>query len=60
MHLEQKLKTHKKRYQMKRHDPEGVISVSGLELCRMAIDRGFTLKEQPCLPLRFLPNFAQV
>ena len=57
-HLVDVVKQHAKFYKKYPHVAEGAICYPGMELGRMAFDQGFPLKEQPYLPLRFLPNFS--
>lgn len=51
------VKAHKKYYQKYPHVAEGAVCFAGMSLCRMALDRGFPIEEQPYLPIRFLPNY---
>jgi len=51
------VKAHKKFYQKYPHVAEGAVCFPGMSLCRMALDRGFPVDEQPYLPIRFLPNY---
>jgi hypothetical protein len=59
-HLEKRLSWHKKQYQRRPSEPEGVYCQPALMLCRLAIDRGFAVAEWPYLPVRLLPNFRGV
>jgi hypothetical protein len=55
-HLEKRLNAHKKQYQKRPNEPEGVYCQPALMLCRLAIDHGFAVEERPYLPVRLLPN----
>jgi hypothetical protein len=57
LHLEEHVKAHKKYYRRHPNDPRGFISMGGLALCRLARGGGLTVKDQPYLPVRLLPNY---
>jgi hypothetical protein len=57
LNLKDVARVHKKSYQKHPHVAEGAVCFAGMSLCRMALDRGFPVVEQPYLPIRFLPNY---
>ncbi len=56
--LQDELVGHKKRYRKEPNAPLGVISLPALAVCRMAIERGMTVEDQPYVPVRLLPNYG--
>lgn len=56
-HLEERVKGYKKQYQRMSNMPEGFVYLFGLALCRLALERGIAVEDQPYLPVRLLPNY---
>jgi hypothetical protein len=57
-HLDELLTAYKAQVQRAPNDPEGVVSMVGLGLCRLARDRGITVADGPYVPVRLLPNYG--
>ncbi len=55
--LEEHVKVHRKYYQRHGNDPRGFVSMGGLALSRLAMERGMLVEDQPYLPVRLLPNY---
>lgn len=57
--LQEALKLRVKATSKQHNDPLTVVFLSGLALCRLALDRGLQVEDSPCLPVRVLPSAAR-
>jgi hypothetical protein len=55
-HLAASLKFHKKEARKMPGDTEGLVSYTGMQICRVALWHGMVIDEHDYLPLRFMPG----